>query len=91
MLMNPDGQLRLMTSTGEGADFVEVVRLNADSGPRIDSFTTGVAVSVPNIQKLGREMAGVSKGGHAIRISLRPRDPDETARTDHRHHEPLQK
>lgn len=51
MLVDHSGQLQLMTSTSEGADFVEVMQLNADSGPCIDCFTTGTAVSVPDIEQ----------------------------------------
>jgi GAF domain-containing protein len=61
MLMNADGQLQLMTSTGEGADFVEVMQLNADSGPCIDCFTTGAAISVPNIQSSGGKWPAFQK------------------------------
>lgn len=51
MLVDGDGHLQLMTSTSEGADLVEVMQLAADSGPCIDCFTTGTAVSVPDIQR----------------------------------------
>jgi GAF domain-containing protein len=51
MLVDGDGQLQLMTSTSEGADLVELMQINAAAGPCIDSFRTGKAVSVPNIQK----------------------------------------
>lgn len=50
MLVDGNGQLQLMTSTSTTADLVEIVQLNADRGPCIDCFTTGTAVSVPNIQ-----------------------------------------
>ncbi len=38
-----------MTSTSEAAEFVEVMQLNAASGPCIDCFTDGIAVSVSDI------------------------------------------
>jgi GAF domain-containing protein len=53
MLVDGEGQLQLMTSTNEAADFVEVMQLAAASGPCIDCFKTGVPVSVPDIQNSG--------------------------------------
>jgi len=49
MLVDPSGSLQLMASTSEAADLVEVMQLNADSGPCIQCFATGVAVSVADI------------------------------------------
>jgi GAF domain-containing protein len=49
MLVDEGGRLHLMTSTSEAADFVEIMQLNADSGPCIECFRTGTAVSVPDI------------------------------------------
>lgn len=49
MLVDGNGELQLMTSTSEGADFVEIMQLNAAEGPCIDCFKSGVAVSVPDI------------------------------------------
>jgi GAF domain-containing protein len=50
MLVDSDGRLQLMTSTSEGADFVEIMQLDAAAGPCIESFNTGAAVSVPDIR-----------------------------------------
>jgi GAF domain-containing protein len=61
MLVNSFGQLQLMTSTSEGADFVEMMQLNAGSGPCIDCFSTGVAISVPNIQSSGGKWPAFQK------------------------------
>jgi GAF domain-containing protein len=49
MLVDGSGRLQLMTSTSEAADFVEVMQLNADSGPCIDCFASGRSVSVTDI------------------------------------------
>lgn len=49
MLADGAGNLQLMTSTSEAAAFVEVMQLNAASGPCIDCFKGGVAVSVSDI------------------------------------------
>lgn len=49
MLVDGEGELQLMTSTSEAAGFVEVMQLNAATGPCIDCFRTGIAVSVADI------------------------------------------
>jgi GAF domain-containing protein len=49
MLVDGVGRLQLMTSSSEAAEFVEVMQLNAESGPCIDCFTTESAISVPDI------------------------------------------
>lgn len=53
MLVDGAGTLQLMTSTSEAADFVEIMQLGADSGPCIDCFTSGIAVTVPDIEDTG--------------------------------------
>jgi GAF domain-containing protein len=70
MLVNSNGQLQLMTSTSDSADFVEVMQLNADSGPCIDCFTSGAELSVPNIQSSGGrwpafQKSAMQKGFHS--------------------------
>jgi GAF domain-containing protein len=52
MLVDGAGQLQLMTSTSEGADLVELMQINAAAGPCIESFETGLAVSVPDIRAI---------------------------------------
>ncbi len=49
LLADAAGNLQLMTSTSEAAEFVEVMQLAADAGPCIDCFTRGEAVSVDDI------------------------------------------
>ena len=49
MLADSAGELHLMTSTSEQAQFVEVMQMAADSGPCIDCFNTGTAVIVGDI------------------------------------------
>jgi len=53
MLADPFGTLQLVASTSEQADFVEVMQLNAGSGPCVECFTTGSAVVVGDIDNLG--------------------------------------
>ncbi|PKQ25877.1 MAG: transcriptional regulator [Actinobacteria bacterium HGW-Actinobacteria-4] len=49
MLADSTGELHLMTSTSEAAEFVEVMQMAASSGPCIDCFNTGRAVAVSDI------------------------------------------
>jgi GAF domain-containing protein len=51
MLADSTGQLQVVASTSESADLVEVMQLAAGAGPCVDCFTTGHAVSVPDIQQ----------------------------------------
>jgi GAF domain-containing protein len=61
MLADEEGQLQLMTSTSESADLVEIMQLGASAGPCIDCFTTGAAVSVPDIQQSGERWPAFQK------------------------------
>jgi GAF domain-containing protein len=54
MLADPQGELQLVASTSEGADLVEIMQLDAARGPCIECFTTGIAISVANIEASGR-------------------------------------
>lgn len=49
MLADARGQLRLVASTTETADFLEVMQLQAEEGPCVDCFSTGTAVSAPDL------------------------------------------
>jgi GAF domain-containing protein len=79
MLVGDDGTLHLMTSTSEAADFVEVMQIDAASGPCIDCFTTGTAVSVSDIENEGKrwpafQAAAAQQGfrsAHATPLKLR--------------------
>lgn len=79
MLMDGNGELQLMTSTSEAADFVEVMQLNASAGPCIECFRTGTAQSVPSIKDLGERwpdfqkaaIGGGFKSAHATPMRLR--------------------
>lgn len=62
MLVDGRGELQLMTSTSQGADFVEVMQLNSAAGPCIECFTTGTAVSVPNINDTGDKWPDFTSG-----------------------------
>lgn len=53
LLANSHGELELVASTSESADFVEVLQLNAGAGPCVECFTTGEAVSVSDIAEAG--------------------------------------
>lgn len=53
MLADSDGELQLIASTSERADFVEIMQLNAGAGPCVDCFNTGMAVAVADIAESG--------------------------------------
>lgn len=51
MLADSAGKLQVVASTSERADLVEVMQIDAGAGPCVDCFTSGRAVSVPDIQE----------------------------------------
>jgi len=55
VLTDDDGTLQLLASTSERADFVEIMQLNAGTGPCIQCFRAGVVVAVADIESDGDE------------------------------------
>jgi GAF domain-containing protein len=53
LIADATGDLELLASTSEAAEFVEVMQLAAGTGPCVDCFTTGKPVSVPDISASG--------------------------------------
>jgi GAF domain-containing protein len=51
MLDGSGAGLQLVASTSEQADFVEVMQLNAGIGPCLDTFATGRAISVVDLER----------------------------------------
>lgn len=49
LLAGPDGELELVASTSEATRLVETMQLSAQAGPCIESFRTGMPISVPSI------------------------------------------
>ncbi|KGJ75695.1 transcriptional regulator [Cryobacterium roopkundense] len=74
-----DGQLEVVASTNERSRLVELLQLRAGSGPCVESFLTGRAVAVPDIDTVGevwpRFRAGALEQGfasmHAVPLRLR--------------------
>lgn len=55
LIADSTGELELIASTSEEAEFVEVMQLAAGAGPCVDCFTTGKPVSVADIAESGAE------------------------------------
>jgi len=74
-----NGELEVVASTNERSRLVEILQLRAGSGPCVESFTTGRAVAVPDIDAVGekwpRFRAGALQQGfasmHAVPLRLR--------------------
>ena len=71
VLADDDGSLQLLASTSERADFVEIMQLNAGTGPCIECFRTGAVVEVGDIAVDGGEWpdfqrAAIEQGFHAV-------------------------
>ncbi|WP_157002585.1 GAF and ANTAR domain-containing protein [Agromyces laixinhei] len=71
MLANGHNELELVASTSERADFVEVMQLNAGSGPCVQCFGEGRAVSVADVSETGAawtefRAAALLQGFHSV-------------------------
>jgi GAF domain-containing protein len=71
LLADESGQLQLVASTSERADFVEVMQLAAGVGPCVDCFGSGMPVSVGDIQADGArwpvfQKAALQQGFHSV-------------------------
>jgi len=74
-----DGELEVVASTNERSRLVEILQLRAGSGPCVESFTTGRAVAIPDIDAVGvkwpKFRAGALEQGfasmHAVPLRLR--------------------
>lgn len=53
LLADEAGELQLVASTSEQAQFVEVIQLSAGAGPCVDSFRQGIAITVPDMEADG--------------------------------------
>jgi GAF domain-containing protein len=53
MLLDAAGQLQLVASTSDETSLIEVMQLNAGSGPCVECFTTGRPVTVGDIEGSG--------------------------------------
>ena len=53
MLVDPEGRLQLVASTSEQVELVEIMQLNAGSGPCVDCYETGQRVAVADIEASG--------------------------------------
>jgi ANTAR domain/GAF domain len=51
LLADRDGRLELVASTSEQASLIEVLQLDAEAGPCIESYQTGLPVSVPDTSR----------------------------------------
>lgn len=79
LLANAQGELELVASTSERAEFVEVMQLDAGAGPCVECFTTAAAVSLPDLDEArdgwARFRAAARQQGyrssHAVPLRLR--------------------
>jgi GAF domain-containing protein len=80
LLANDRGLLEVIASTSEEANLVEVMQVDAESGPCYECFTTGQVVSLPDVDEcpdrwpLFQETARAQGFGSVYAIPLRLRD-----------------
>ncbi len=80
LLADGTGRLEVVASTDERSQLVELMQLGHDGGPCVECFTTGVAISIPDITArtdrwpLFRN-AAIAQGFHALHaVPLRLRE-----------------
>ncbi|WP_066290861.1 GAF and ANTAR domain-containing protein [Arthrobacter sp. B6] len=70
VLADPSGELQVLASTSEQSQLVEVLQLQAGSGPCVECYATGRAVVVEDIGALERwpdfKAAALSQGFHSV-------------------------
>lgn len=71
LLADEAGELQLVASTSEQAQFVEVIQLSAGAGPCVDSFRQGIPVTVADMVNDGGawpvfQAAALEQGFHAV-------------------------
>jgi len=79
VLSDGDGVLEVVASTNERSRLVEILQLRAGSGPCVESFTTGKAVAVADIERTGDTWPKFREGAlslgfasmHAVPLRLR--------------------
>ncbi len=55
MIVDTSGELQLVASTSEESSLVEIMQLNAGAGPCVQCFTTGLPVTVGDIENSGND------------------------------------
>ena len=70
VLADPSGELQVLASTSEQSQLVEVLQLQAGSGPCVECYATGHAVAVEDIEVLERwqdfKAAALSQGFRSV-------------------------
>jgi len=71
MLADVDGNLGVVASTSEAGHLVDLIQLSSGSGPCVDSYRSGVVVSVPEISALADQWplfaaSALEQGFHAV-------------------------
>ncbi|TSE17329.1 GAF and ANTAR domain-containing protein [Arthrobacter sp. KBS0703] len=71
LLADPHGQLQVVASTSERSQLVEILQLQAGSGPCVESYQTGTPVALEDIRSLnGRwpefQAAALSQGFRSV-------------------------
>ena len=79
MLADGTGELAVVASTSERSMLVETMQLSYGAGPCVECFTTGVAVTVPDVADLGDKWPGFKEAAleqgfrsvHGVPLRLR--------------------
>ena len=71
MLADDYGELSVLVSTSEAGNLVELIQLSTGSGPCVDSYRSGVVVSIPDVESIQNDWpeftsAAVAQGFHSV-------------------------
>ena len=68
MLANGWGELEVIASTSEASRLIEVLQLDAEAGPCMESFATGRTITCPDITDAPDEWAAFQRGALALGV-----------------------
>ena len=89
MLVAPDGELRVMTSSSEAMRVVELFELQSQEGPCLDCYRSGEAVVNQDLAAADGRWPALRRGRPRSRVPIRRRRPDAPPRPDHRRPQPV--
>ena len=89
VLADSEGSLRLMASTSEAMELVELFQVQNDQGPCFDCYHSGEPVITGDLADAAGAVAPVRTVCHPRRLLRRPRSADAASPPGHRRPQPL--
>ena len=90
LLADPHGALRVVASSNEQTEWIELMQLQADQGPCVECFRSGAPVSITDLADAAIALAAAGRRPRRPeRLPLRARAAAAAARRGHRRDEPV--